>query len=169
MRVIELETSRFPYKERPYMPGSQTTQGRSDTRADVPSRIAFRATYRVGTPEIITYAAQWLACTLPCRRFTATLADARARLGANVDRYSFTATDSHRLLLAGLPAHKLLIYRAKRASSVQSIIGATATRRSRIFIGAGSNSSVRDRPLGRPLSCRHEQFDLQPSSGRSIH
>ena len=91
------------------MPGSQTTQGRSDTRADVPSRIAFRATYRVGTPEIITYAAQWLACTLPCRRFTATLADARARLGANVDRYSFTATDSHRLLLAGLPAHKSLI------------------------------------------------------------
>ena len=30
-------------------------------------------------------------------------------LGANVGRYSFIATDFHRLLLAGLPAHKLLI------------------------------------------------------------
>ena len=88
------------------MPGSQTTQGRSDTRADVPARVAFRETYRVGTLEIITFAAQWLAYTLPCRRFAAILTDACARLGANVGRYSFIATDSHRLLLAGLPAHK---------------------------------------------------------------
>jgi hypothetical protein len=51
---------------------------------------------------------QWLAYTLPCRRFTDTLADADARLGANVGRYSFIATDFHRLLLAGLPAHKSL-------------------------------------------------------------
>jgi hypothetical protein len=49
MRVIELEISRFPCKERPYMPGSQTTQGRSDTRADVSAHVAFHETYGVGT------------------------------------------------------------------------------------------------------------------------
>jgi hypothetical protein len=86
MRVIELEISRFPRKERPYMPGSQTTQGRSDTRDDAPYRLAFRVSYRVGTLSKITFAAQWLAYTLPCRRFAVILADANARLGANVDR-----------------------------------------------------------------------------------
>src|SRR5438132_7364601 len=30
-----------------------------------------------------------------------------ARLGADVDRYSFTVVDLHHLLLAGLPAHSL--------------------------------------------------------------
>jgi hypothetical protein len=63
----------------------------------------------VGTLRKITFAAQWLACAFPCRRFAATLADDCARLGANADRYSFIAADSHRLLLAGLPAHKFLI------------------------------------------------------------
>ncbi|MGO8855319.1 MAG: hypothetical protein ACLQO1_06365, partial [Steroidobacteraceae bacterium] len=42
---------------------------------------------------------------LECLRFAGTLADTCAQLGVNVDRYSFIATDSHRLLLAGLPAH----------------------------------------------------------------
>jgi hypothetical protein len=109
VRVIELEISRFPYKELPYMPGSQTTQGRLDTCAGVSDRVAFRVTYRVGTLSKITFAAQWLAYTLPCRRFADILADACARLGAHLDRYSFIATDLHRLLLAGLPAHNLLI------------------------------------------------------------
>jgi hypothetical protein len=31
------------------MPGSQTTQGRSDTRADVSAHVAFHETYGVGT------------------------------------------------------------------------------------------------------------------------
>ena len=52
-----------------------------------------------------TFAAQWLACTLPYRRFADTLTDACARLGADVGRYSFIVVDSHHLLLAGLPAH----------------------------------------------------------------
>ena len=90
------------------MPGSQTTQGRSNTRGDVFGRVAFRDTYRVGTLGYFTFAAQWLAYTLPCRRFAGTLTGAAARLGVNVDRYSFTVTDFHRLLLAGLPAHKRL-------------------------------------------------------------
>src|SRR5882762_8851210 len=50
-------------------------------------------------------AAQWLACTFPCRRFADILADACARLGADVVRYSFIVVDLHHLLLAGLPAH----------------------------------------------------------------
>jgi hypothetical protein len=42
-----------------------------------------------------------LAYALPCRRFADTLTDARARLGADVDRYSFIVVDSHHLLFAG--------------------------------------------------------------------
>jgi hypothetical protein len=115
-QVIELQISWFPYKERPYMPGSQTTQGRLDTRAEVSDHVAFRDTYGVGTLSKITFAAQWLACTIPCRRFADTLTDAHARLGATVDRYSFIATDSHRLLLAGLPAHKCLDFTVERGT-----------------------------------------------------
>ena len=44
---------------------------------------------------------------LPCRRFADVLADACARLGADVDRYSFIEVDLHHKLLAGLPAHSL--------------------------------------------------------------
>jgi len=36
------EISRFPYKERTYMPGSKTTQGRPDTRSIASVRVAFR-------------------------------------------------------------------------------------------------------------------------------
>src|SRR5450631_3658025 len=50
LQVIELEISRFPRKELPYMPGSQTTQGRSDARVGASDRVAFRDTYGVGTP-----------------------------------------------------------------------------------------------------------------------
>lgn len=41
------------------------------------------------------------------RRFAYTLADACARLGADVARYAFIVMDLHHLLLAGLPAHQL--------------------------------------------------------------
>ena len=87
------------------MPGSQTTPGRTGTRVGAPIRIAFRYPKSVGTRDDFHFAAQWLAYALPCRRFADTLTDANARLGADVDRYSFIAADSHRLLLAGLPAH----------------------------------------------------------------
>jgi len=49
----------------------------------------------------LVFAAQWLAYALPCRRFADTLTDARARLGADVDRYSFIVVDLHHLLFAG--------------------------------------------------------------------
>jgi hypothetical protein len=87
------------------MPGSATTPGRAGTRAGAPVRVAFRVPNGVGTRDCCTFAARWLACALPCRRFAGALAGDAARLGADVDRYSFIVTDLHRLLLAGLPAH----------------------------------------------------------------
>src|SRR3954452_9246017 len=79
--------------------------GPAEARADAPARMAFRYSNNVGTRDCRPFAAQWPACTLPCRRFAGTLAGADARLGAGVDRYSFTVMDFHHLLLAGLPAH----------------------------------------------------------------
>src|SRR5688500_7421091 len=99
------EISRFPVKERPYMPGSWTSPDRPGARANALVRVAFRGGKRVGVRDYRTFAAQWLACTIPCRRFADTLAGAAARLGADVDRYSFIVVDSHHLLLASLPAH----------------------------------------------------------------
>ncbi|AQV92831.1 hypothetical protein BJN34_03835 [Cupriavidus necator] len=107
LRLARREISRFPCKERPYVPGSSTTPGRRGTRAHAPLRIAFRVLNRVGTQDDSPIVAQWLARTLPYRRFADILADACARLGADVVRYSFIAVDSHHLLLAGLPAHSV--------------------------------------------------------------
>jgi hypothetical protein len=91
------------------MPGSQTTQGQADARITAPAHFAFRQGNNVGTLIDNDFAAQWLAYTLPYRRFADTLAEACARLGAGVDRYSFTVMDLHHLLLAGLPAHSLAL------------------------------------------------------------
>jgi hypothetical protein len=87
------------------VPGSPTTPGRRDTRASVSLRVAFRVLNRVGTRNFYTIVAQWLARTLPCRRFADILAEACARLGGDVVRYTFIVVDFHHLLLAGLPAH----------------------------------------------------------------
>jgi hypothetical protein len=99
-----MEISRFPCKRLLRMPGSTTTRGRHvscdiDTR-----RVAFCGTENISTPNL-SYAAQYLACALPCERFTSALAGTRASLGASAVRYSFTVTDFHRLPFAGLPAH----------------------------------------------------------------
>ena len=66
--------------------------------------VAFRYRYSVGDRDYFPFAARWLACALPCRRFTVDLSAADAGLGADADRYSFIVSDFHRLLLAGLPA-----------------------------------------------------------------
>ena len=79
--------------------------GSARARANAPARMAFRHSNNVGTRDYRPFAAPWPACTLPCRRFAGTLAGTDARLGADVDRYSFIAVDLHHLLLAGLPAH----------------------------------------------------------------
>ena len=87
------------------MPGSLTTPDRPSARVNAPVRLAFRHGYDVGARDCYPFAAQWLACAIPCRRFAAGLATGDARLGADAGRYSFIVSDSHRLLLAGLPAH----------------------------------------------------------------
>lgn len=70
------------------MPGSMTTPSHLSARVSALSRLAFRYTDSVGTRNLFSIAAQWLACTHPCRRFADTLAVACARLGADVVRYS---------------------------------------------------------------------------------
>ena len=103
--MADPEISRFPYKELACMPGSSTTPGCPSACVGALGHIAFRYTDSVGTRNQFSIAAQWLACTSPCRRFARALADTHARLGADVVRYTFIAMDSHHLLLAGLPAH----------------------------------------------------------------
>jgi hypothetical protein len=103
--LADHEISRFPRKERVCMPGSSTTPGRPSACDDALGHVAFCYTDSIGTWNQFSIAAQWLACTFPCRRFAGTLADACARLGADADRYSFIVVDLHHLLLAGLPAH----------------------------------------------------------------
>jgi hypothetical protein len=75
------------------MPGSSTTPGRSDLAMARPKRVAFRTRNGVGTRGL-AFAAQWLAYALPYRRFVAVLADANARLGADVDRSGRTEARS---------------------------------------------------------------------------
>jgi hypothetical protein len=86
------------------MPGSTTTRGQHASCDIDARRVAFCGTENIGTPNL-SYAAQYIACALPCERFTSALASGRASLGAGVARYAFTATDFHRLPSAGLPAH----------------------------------------------------------------
>jgi len=56
------------------MPGAKTTPGRLDTCDAASIRVAFRQRNNVGTREKGTFAAQWLACALPCQRFAVVLA-----------------------------------------------------------------------------------------------
>ena len=91
------------------MPGSQTTPGPTGARNNAPADFAFRQVNNVGTRVDNDFAAQWLAYTLPYRRFADVLADACARIGGDVDCYSFTAVDFHHILLASLPAHSLAL------------------------------------------------------------
>jgi hypothetical protein len=86
------------------MPGSKTTPGRNRPRVFATVRIAFRLRDVVGARDT-SFAAQWLACASPCRRFAADLAVDSARLGAGAMREIFTVEDFHLMLLAGLPAH----------------------------------------------------------------
>jgi hypothetical protein len=107
--MADPEISRFPCKKRPYMPGSQTTPGPVGARNNAPASFAFRQVNNVGTRVYNAFAAQWLAYTLPYRRFAVALADVYARLGGDVGCYSFIAVDFHHILLAGLPAHSLAL------------------------------------------------------------
>ena len=103
------------------MPGSQTTPGPTGARNNAPADFAFRQVNNVGTRVDNDFAAQWLAYTLPYRRFADVLADACARIGGDVDCYSFTAVDFHHILLASLPAHSLSVSLGSAATCRASI------------------------------------------------
>jgi hypothetical protein len=60
------------------MPGSQTTRGRAGARFSAPVRVAFRFDDSVGTPDKVTFVAQWLAYSYPCQRFARCLTTPRA-------------------------------------------------------------------------------------------
>jgi hypothetical protein len=106
--LVKHETSRFPRKERPHMPGSATAPSQTGARNNAPAHVAFRQQNGVGTQKKADFAAQWLAYAIPCQRFADVLADYCARLGDSVACYTFTVMDFHHLLLAGLPAHSAL-------------------------------------------------------------
>ena len=108
--MADPEISRFPRKGRPYMPGSQTTPGPAGARINAPASFAFREVNNVGTRIPNAFAAQWLAYTLPYRRFAVVLAGSCARIGDDVGCYSFIAVDFHHIPLAGLPAHSLALF-----------------------------------------------------------
>ena len=57
------------------MSGSQATPGPTGARNDAPADFAFRQVNNVGTRIDNGFAAQWLAYTLPYRRFADVLAD----------------------------------------------------------------------------------------------
>ena len=63
-----------PSKRLLRMPGSTTTRGRQVSRDIGTGRVAFCGTENISTPNL-SYAAQYLACALPCERFTSALAD----------------------------------------------------------------------------------------------
>ena len=92
------------------MPGSLTTRSQTASRDGETARVAFGVRHTLGAPDGITIAARWLAYAHPCRRFASVLADRRARLGADVGRYSFIAEDLHLLSPTGLPAHACIIH-----------------------------------------------------------
>ena len=100
------------------MPGSSTTPGRPSACVGALGHIAFHYTDSVGTRRQFSIAAQWLACTFPCRRFADILRDAGARLGADVVRYSFIVVDLHHLLLAGL-SRRTCVKTRRRPSVVE--------------------------------------------------
>ena len=92
------------------MPGSLTTRSRTVSRDGETARVAFGVRHTLGAPDGITIAAPWLAYAHPYRRFASVLAGRRARLGADVGRYSFIVEDLHLLSPAGLPAHTWIIH-----------------------------------------------------------
>src|SRR5204863_8053998 len=103
--MVDYEISRFSHMELLHMPGSKTTQGRPITCDFVTGCIAFRWDNVVGTLDYKPIAAQWLAYASLYRRFASTLTSSRARLEADVVRYTFTVMESHDLLPTDRPAH----------------------------------------------------------------
>ena len=89
------------------MPGSSTTPGRSGACDGAPARVAFRPVDDVGARENTLPRLDGWPMRSPVNASPLTSRPDAHDSGASVGRYSFTVTDLHRLLLAGLPAHQL--------------------------------------------------------------
>jgi hypothetical protein len=124
------------------MPGSPTTPGRAGPRADAPAHVAFRYENSVGTRDSSSFAAQWLAYAHPYRRFTAALAGDGARLGAGVDRYSFTVVDLHHLLPAGLPAHSHRTVERRKPPMREGVVLPESQANSRVETAYGPSAGT---------------------------
>src|SRR5215467_9109812 len=124
------------------MPGSSTTPGPPGARACAPVCIAFRLRNGVSTRDMNLCGAQWLAYVLLCRRFAAALAGDRARLEVDVDRYSFIVSDSHRLLIAGLPAHCEGLYGVRKKVLVVAQQIELRARIARVLHSAGYGAEL---------------------------
>src|SRR3982074_2969124 len=124
--------------------------------------MAFHIRNCVGIRDDRAFAVQWLACALPCRRFTPALADDGARLRAGVDRYSFTVRDLHPLLLAGLPAHSENLHNS--VDSVPTLIGPQYLRFRPNFPASHSSCCAVARSTYASRLCRDRAEEL-----RSIH
>ena len=68
-----MKISRFPSKRLLRMPGSTTTRGQHVSCDIDTGCVAFCWTENISAPDL-SYAAQYLACALPCERFTSALA-----------------------------------------------------------------------------------------------
>ena len=82
------------------MPGSSTTPGCPDARADASVHVAFRLRNSVGAQDANLCEAQLLAYAFPYRRFPALRTSAHG--SGSIGSYSIIVSDFHRLLLAGL-------------------------------------------------------------------
>ena len=72
-----MEISRFPDERLLRMPGSTTTRGWLVSCVDDANHLAFCWTENISAPNL-SYAAQYLAYTLPYQRFACSLTTARA-------------------------------------------------------------------------------------------
>ena len=63
------------------MPGSSSAPTRRTTRNIAPRRVTFGSVNSVGTPDICTIAAQWLARAYSCQRFAVCLTTHHMTLG----------------------------------------------------------------------------------------
>jgi hypothetical protein len=145
------------------MPGSWTSPDRPGARANAPVRVAFRGGKRVGVRDYRTFAAQWLACTIPCRRFAGTLTGTDARLGADVDvavGAGVTSRPPRRSRRAAFP------HRAPVGSQAWSMFGAwaahTVSTRGPMPRGHAWSGSVSGACVGIVLSSRPGPFPPHP-------
>ena len=87
------------------MPGSPTTPDLRGARSNASRRVAFRLRKNVGVRDKIFSGLDGWPVRSPADASPPALTSDGARLGADVDCYSFIVSDLHRLLPAGLPAH----------------------------------------------------------------